>query len=138
MSRPHWLLLAPALLLAAACSKPAAPAASTAAAPAAAEVTPQKIAQATVQQFEIHPQTIKKEQPVTVNVRLQGIPDGTPLTLSWFGPDSWLVNEDTKDAHGDAIGFSAPAAVFKDAGRYRAELRSGYVYLGDGALEVTE
>ncbi len=59
------------------------------------------------------------------------------LTLSWFGPDGWVVAQQVKDLHGDKAVFNTPASEFKEPGRYRASLQAGPVYLARGTVEVT-
>lgn len=127
--------MALALLIACGCSKTPPPPAA-AGNPVLAPPEPQKLLAVRVQRFDIAPGTVQKGQPVNVTIRLEDLPPATAVTLAWFGPDGWLVADETKEASGSAVSFTASPDRFRQPGRYRAELRSGNVYLGEGSVTV--
>lgn len=83
------------------------------------------------------PGAVAKGQPCTVRVQLDGAPPAMPATLAWYGPDGWLVSQDTEDVRGHGVTFTTAAGTFKEPGQYRAELRSGTVFLADARVNVT-
>jgi hypothetical protein len=91
-----------------------------------------------VAKVDIFPATIRRDPPVTVTVELKDAPGGTPVTLAWFGPDGWLVTDESAETRGNSVSFAIPAGAFPSPGRYIADLRAGVVHLGGGEITVTQ
>lgn len=137
MKNRNIAAVAVALALAA-CSKEAAktPAPSAITPVTATTSTLQNRLAVKAQKFTVTPANVQKGQPVTVRVELENAPASMPATLAWFGPDGWLVADDTREVSGNSITFTTPADVLRDPGHYRAELRSDAVYIGETAVDV--
>ena len=90
-----------------------------------------------VQDVKVSPQTLRAGQPATVSLSLDSTDPDTMIRVNWFGPDGWSVFESKQPANSTHITFTAPAKIFSDPGRYRAEVRTGNVYQGDATVEVT-
>ena len=112
------------------------------AAPPPAVVSPppaaRQLAAIEVAKFDVSPPSPHRGQAITVTVTLKNAPRSTPVTLSWFGPDGWLVFDQIAETRGDVVSFVAPSGTFLSPGRYHGDLRSDAVHLGSGDVTVTD
>jgi hypothetical protein len=103
----------------------------------AAAPTAQQIANVTVKGIVVTPPSVTAKQAVTVRAEFTDAPASMPATFAWFGPDGWLVVDDTRDVQQNSVTFTMNGDAFDAPGHYRGELRSGNVFLGEAALDVT-
>lgn len=130
--------LAGCTLLTAACSREPAQTGASTTVPASQAIEAKNPAfDVHIESFVVTPETIAKGQPVSVSVQLDKAPQHMIATLAWFGPDGWLVSDETVDVKNRSLSFRLQPGLLLEPGHYRAELRSGNVYLGEGALDVS-
>lgn len=135
MKTPLASAIAAAAIFAACGRNPSAPAHQpvTIVQPASSQ---EKLANVEVARIAVTPATLQQGQSVTVRADFKNAPDRMLATFAWFGPDGWLVVDDTRDVTGNTATFILRGEAFKEPGHYYGELRSGTVHLGEATLEV--
>ena len=89
-----------------------------------------------VRSFSINADSIRRGQPVKVEVALEAARPKQQLSLDWYGPDGWLVAYEIRDATEAKLVFDAPVRSLDAPGTYRAVLRAGRRPVAEDTLTV--
>jgi hypothetical protein len=90
-----------------------------------------------VEQVQVTPESVQKGEQAKIVVRLDKADPDAMVRVNWFDPSGWSVFQAQSAAKSEQMTFIAPAKIFGDPGRYRAEVTSGNVYEGEATVDVT-
>lgn len=119
------------------CAKQTATPAVSATQPVAIDIGTNTRSNLQVKDVDVSPQTLKSGQQARLTVHLDSTDPKALVRVNWFDPSGWSVFESKQPASSEELTFTVPSKLFRDAGRYRAEVRTGDVYQGEATLDVT-